>query len=90
MRCFDPNKKDYLGIKFKKSAIGLWADITKRNINNCIAIVLDESVIAAPKVMSEIPSGNCQISGDFTQSQLEYIVALCSNGELTVNFIVVK
>jgi hypothetical protein len=83
-------KNNYLGFKFKKQAIPIWAEITKRNINRAIAIVLDDHVLFAPVVRDEIPGGNCQLSGGFSQLQLKYIVSVCENGELPVGFDVVK
>ena len=83
-------KTDYIEIKFKKSVIGLWSDITKRNINRSIAIVLDDHLLTAPIVRAEINGGNCEITGDFTQNQVKYIAAVGNNGELPVTFRVVK
>jgi preprotein translocase subunit SecD len=83
-------KKDEIEIKFKKPAIKLWSELTKRNLNNSIAIVLDNKVIVAPTVRSEIDGGNCQITGDFNQTQLRTIAAIGGNEELPVSFNVVK
>lgn len=80
----------YIEFKFEKSVVQLWSDITKRNINNAIAVVLDNYVIFAPVVRSEINEGNCQITGDFTQDQVRYIAAIGDNGELPISFKVVK
>ena len=82
--------QDDLNFSFKKSVIPVWADITKRNIGNAIAMVLDGKVIFAPVVRDEITGGNCTVSGGFTTAQVKYIVAIGSNGELPVSFKVVK
>ncbi len=83
-------KRDYIEFKIKKSAIGLWSDITKRNINNAIAIILDNNLIYAPVIRSEIKGGKCQLSNNFTQDQLKYIAAIGDNGELPLSFKIVK
>lgn len=83
-------EKDNLEFSFKKSAIPLWADITKRNIGNAIAMVLDGNVIFAPVVRDEITGGKCTVSGGFTAEQVKYIVAIGSNAELPVSFKVIK
>jgi preprotein translocase subunit SecD len=83
-------EKDRIQIKLKSNAAGLWSEATKRNLNNVIAIVLDDNVIAAPRVMSEINSGEIEISGSFTQTQGRYIATLLNNGALPVSFFVVK
>jgi len=65
-----------IGIKFKKEAVLSWAEATRRNMDKAIAIVLDDKVISAPVVRSVIEGGNCQISGNFTEEDARYIVAL--------------
>jgi hypothetical protein len=82
--------QDDLNLSFRKSAIPLWAGITKQNIGRAIAIVLDGKVVSAPIVWDEIPGGNCSISGSFTSSQLKIIVAMGANGQLPASFRVVK
>jgi len=83
------NQND-LNFSFRKSVIPLWAGITERNIGNAIALVLDGRVIFAPMVRDEITGGNCTISGSFTSSQLKYISAIGTNGQLPASFKVVK
>lgn len=82
--------QDRIKIKLKSSAAGLFADATKRNLNNAIAILLDDRVISAPRVMSEITSGEIEISGRFTKSEAGYIAALLNNGVLPVSFDLIK
>lgn len=81
---------DNIMLKFKTPAIKIWADVTKRNIDKAIAIVMDDNVLYAPVVRDEISGGNCTISGDFTHAQVQYLVAVGSNGELPVSFDVIK
>lgn len=75
---------------FKKPAIGIWADATKRNMNKAIAIMLDGKVLLAPVVRSEITGGRSSITGNFTQLEAKNIAAMVGNGELPVNLQVVK
>jgi preprotein translocase subunit SecD len=77
-------------ISLKKSAIEVWSDATKRNINKVIAIVLDDNVISAPRLNTVIEGGYCVITGNFTENQVRYIAALMNNGELPLNFKIVK
>jgi hypothetical protein len=83
-------KNNEIDIKFKKSTFQLWADVTKSNIGNTIAIVIDDNVISAPVVRSEIDGGHCTITGNFTQDEAKYIAALGNNGELPLSFKIVK
>lgn len=88
---YDSNsKQDFINFSFKKPAIPLWAEITKRNIGSAIAILLDGKVIFAPVVQDEISGGNCWLTGGFTTSHLKYIVAIGSNGELPVSFVAIE
>jgi SecD/SecF fusion protein len=43
----------------------IWAKMTRENINQRIAIVLDNYVFSAPNVLGEIPNGSSSISGGF-------------------------
>lgn len=87
----DKTSKSFdIEIRFKKSAVEVWSDATKRNINNAIAIVLDDHVICAPILRSEINSGFCIVTGNFTEPEVRYIAALGNNGELPVSFKIVK
>lgn len=81
---------DNIVFKFKTPAIKVWADVTKRNIDKAIAIVMDNNVLCAPVVRDEISGGNCTVSGDFTHAQVQYLAAIGSNGELPVSFDVIK
>jgi preprotein translocase subunit SecD len=90
---FDQDKASGINallIEFKQSAVKIWADATRRNINNAIAIVLDNQVIYAPLLRDAIEGGKCEITGNFTKSEVQYLAALCNNGVLTTNFKVVK
>ena len=78
------------GIKFKPSAIAVWAEATRRNLNKHIAIVIDNQVFYSPVVRSVIEGGMCEISGNFTQKDTNYFVALVSNGTLPVTLRVIK
>lgn len=84
------SKVNSIAIILKKSAIEIWADATKRNLNHAIAIVLDNNVLAAPTVRSVITGGHIEITGNYTQNQAKYIAALGSNGVLPLHFKIVK
>ena len=77
-------------IALKKSAVDVWADATRRNLNHAIAIVLDDRVLAAPVVNSVIYGGKAMVTGSYTPTQARYIAAIGNNGELPLCFKVVK
>jgi preprotein translocase subunit SecD len=82
--------QDRITIKLKSIAAGVFAEATKRNLGSALAILLDDKVISAPRVMSEITGGEIEISGRFTKFEAGYIAALINNGILPVSFSVVK
>ena len=79
-----------ISITLKKEAVKVWANATRRNINHAIAIVLDDKVLAAPVVRSVIEGGKCSITGNYTADEARWIAAIGNNGELPLNFTVVK
>jgi preprotein translocase subunit SecD len=83
-------KENELEIKFKNSAKKQWAEITKRNIGKSIAMVLDDNVLSAPIVRDEITGGNAQITGDYSMNEVNFIASILSNGELPLDFNIVK
>lgn len=51
------------------------AKITRENIGRRLAIVVDEKVISAPMIQSQIPEGKVVIAGQFTKAEAEAIAA---------------
>jgi len=80
----------HIDFSFKKAAIKTWSDITKRNINKSIAIVIDDKVICAPVLRSVIESGKCSITGNFTENDVKLFTAFGNYGELHFSFKVVR
>lgn len=52
-------------MQMNASGTRIWKKMTRENIDNRIAIVLDNYVFSAPNVTSEIPGGRSSISGGF-------------------------
>ena len=60
----------------------IWARLTKNNVGNFIAIVLDDYVYSAPRVNGEIPGGRSNISGDFTVNEAKDLANILKSGKL--------
>ncbi|HEX6224198.1 MAG TPA: protein translocase subunit SecDF [Chryseolinea sp.] len=58
------------------------ADASSRSPKGRIAIVLDNTVYSAPFVNGEIPNGNSQISGNFTQEEANDLANVLKAGSL--------
>ena len=80
----------YISFNFKMSVVKKWADITHDNIGNSIAIVIDNKVMCAPTVNTTIESGKCQITGNFTETDVKLFRAVWNHGELPVLLKLVK
>jgi SecD/SecF fusion protein len=52
------------------------------NDNRCIAIVLDDNVVSAPRVSNEITGGRSSISGSFTQDETTDLANVLKAGRL--------
>ena len=80
----------YTEFSFKKPAAKVWSELTKQNINHSVAIVLDNHVICYPVIRSVIENGKCQITGNFTETDVKLFAAFGSHGELPATFGVVR
>lgn len=59
-----------------------WARMTKNNVNEHIAIVLDNLVYSAPRVQQEIKGGQSSITGDFSVQEAKDLANVLKSGKL--------
>jgi len=59
-----------------------WANVTRENVNQAIAIVLDGLVYSAPNVSEEIRGGSSSISGDFSQADADDLANILKSGKM--------
>jgi preprotein translocase subunit SecD len=74
-----------IGIKFKPTSAKIWAATTKKCLDKPIAIVIDNKVSYTPVVKTPMENGLCEITGNFTQKEVNYFLALVNNDTLPVN-----
>ena len=67
-----------------------WAGITRKNINRCIAVVLNGYVRSYPRVQTEISGGNSEITGNFTIEEANDLVNIFKSGELPFELKIVE
>ena len=67
-----------------------WARLTKENIGNQIAIVLDEMVYSAPRVNDEITGGRSQITGNFTPEEAKDLANVVKSGKMAASVHIVQ
>ncbi len=59
-----------------------WAQLTKQNVGNSIAIVLDGYVYSAPNVQNEITGGRSEITGHFTPEEAQDLANVLKSGKM--------
>lgn len=83
---FDRNVgKPAVSIEFTQEGSELFAEITGRNVNKPLAIVLDGIPVSSPIVQEQITGGSAQITGEFTQEQAKNLAIQLNAGALPLN-----
>ncbi len=67
-----------------------FGEVTSANVGKPFAIVLDNKVISAPRILSPITGGSGQISGRFTVQQANNLAVLLRAGALPAKLTVVE
>ncbi len=73
-----------VSIKFDAEGTKLFAELTKKNLNKTIAIYLDGQPISAPRVQSEITSGEAVITGNFGLDEAKQLAQRLNEGALPI------
>lgn len=73
-----------VSLQFDSEGAKLFAEITKRNLNKKVAIYLDNEVISAPVVQTEIDNGEAVITGSFTTDEANKLAKRLNEGALPV------
>jgi SecD/SecF fusion protein len=73
-------------IKLKPSARGIFADATRNNLNRVIAIVIDDQVYSWPVIRNVIEGGEIEVTGNFTEREVNFFPALFNSDQLPVSF----
>jgi len=82
---FDHNTGSPLvALEFDSEGADLFAEITRENKGEILAIILDSTVISAPVIIDEISDGNAQITGTFSATEVREVVRNLNYGALPV------
>lgn len=79
-----------VSFRFDSTGAQRFADITRANVGNPFAIVLDNKVLSAPVINEPITGGAGQISGNFTVQSANDLAALLRAGALPAKLTVVE
>jgi protein-export membrane protein SecD len=72
----------YILLNFDKEGARIFRNVTGNNINERLAILLDDIVYIAPRIESRIPSGEARITGQFTIEEVQDLVIVLNAGSL--------
>ncbi|MFN8236949.1 MAG: protein translocase subunit SecD [Chitinophagales bacterium] len=79
---YDQNGQVVVSMQMNTLGGKTWRDLTRKNVGNHIAIVLDKQVYSAPVVNGEIDGGNSQISGGFDVQEAVDLANVLKTGKL--------
>ncbi len=66
-------------ITFSEKGRQRFADITRQNRGQRLAIIIDGQLYCAPRIMAEIPGGKAEISGSFSEQEAKDLAAKISD-----------
>lgn len=87
---FDANQRPAVSFKFDSIGAKRFCEVTRDNIGKPFAIVLDNTVISAPVIQSEICGGNGIITGNFTSQETAELALLLRSGALPAELHVIE
>lgn len=91
----DQNNRTVVTMSMEDQATEEWRKITKAAVDNkakttFVAIVLDNFVYSYPRVNSEIPNGNSEISGNFSIEEAKDLATVLNSGNLEAQVNIVQ
>ena len=79
---FDQMGHPCVSMQMNSDGARQWSQITKQNIGRGVAIVLDDAVYSAPRILSQIDGGNSQITGNFTIEDTKDLANTLNSGKM--------
>lgn len=83
-------REPIVNFRFDREGARIFADITRDNVGQPFAIVLDGKVLSAPVIREPITGGSGQISGSFTIEEASTLAALLRAGALPAKLTVIE
>ncbi|MCK5801787.1 MAG: protein translocase subunit SecD [Lentisphaeria bacterium] len=82
---FDQYGNYAINLQFKALGAKAFAKITKANVGQRLAIVMDGTVYSAPSIKSAIVQGSAEITGNFTAQEASKLAGVIESGNLPVD-----
>ncbi|MCH7398542.1 protein translocase subunit SecDF [Belliella sp. DSM 107340] len=78
----DQSSRPAVSMQMNADGARKWRKVTAENIGKSIAVVLDDYVYTAPTVQGEIPSGQSEITGNFSLEEAKDLANILKSGSL--------
>ena len=78
----DQTSRPAVSMQMNAEGARKWRKLTSENIGRRIAVVLDDFVYTAPMVQGEIPSGQSEITGNFSMEEAKDLANILKSGSL--------
>ncbi|MFN3802365.1 protein translocase subunit SecD, partial [Belliella pelovolcani] len=78
----DQTSRPAVSMQMNADGARKWRKVTGENIGKRIAVVLDDYVYTAPTVQGEIPSGQSEITGNFSLEEAKDLANILKSGSL--------
>jgi len=79
---FDQFGKPCVSMEMNSDGARRWSQITKKNIDKAVAIVLDDVVYSAPRILTQIDGGRSQITGNFLAEDTKDLANTLNSGKM--------
>ncbi|HQL88646.1 MAG: bifunctional preprotein translocase subunit SecD/SecF [Lentisphaerae bacterium ADurb.Bin082] len=84
-----PNVNEFgnwtISLKFKHRGALAFAEVTGKNVNRRLAIMLDDTIYSAPNIREAITGGQAEISGSFTYEEARRLAGVIASGNVPVS-----
>lgn len=88
---FDNPEQPTLCITLKENMWKVWENMTTRNMNKPVSLVMDDKVYSAPLIKDTISHGKISLTGSgFSRTEIRKLVAIISSGPLPLKFTIVR
>lgn len=74
--------RPYVSITFNRQGARIFERVTAENVQNRLAVVLDNRVYSAPVIQERIPGGTARITGDFSMQEARDLAVVLRAGAL--------
>lgn len=83
-------QEPYVSLEFDSAGTRKFRSVTGQNVNERLAILLDNTVYSAPVIREKIPYGQAQITGNFTVKEARDLAVVLKAGALPASARVIE